>query len=92
LFWVAGGSFAAPSSAVSRLRHRPPPEAGGRARPRVPVLAGWLGYLRISTHPAIFQKPLTAAEAVANVDDFVSRPHVLTSGEADGSWGSYREV
>jgi hypothetical protein len=30
-----------------------------------------LGYLRISTHPAIFQKPISAAEAMANVDDLV---------------------
>lgn len=51
-----------------------------------------LGYLRISTHPAIFQKPLSAAEAMANVDDMVSRPHVRTGGEADGFWDSYREV
>jgi uncharacterized protein len=51
-----------------------------------------LGYLRISTHPAIFQKPMSAAEAMANVDDLVSRPHVRTGGEVDGFWDTYREV
>jgi toxin-antitoxin system PIN domain toxin len=51
-----------------------------------------LGYLRISTHPTIFQKPLSAAEAMANVEDLVSRPHVRTGGEADGFWDTYREV
>jgi toxin-antitoxin system PIN domain toxin len=51
-----------------------------------------LGYLRISTHPAIFQKPLSVAEAMANVDDLVSRPHVRTGGEADGFWDTYQEV
>ena len=51
-----------------------------------------LGYLRISTHPAIFQKPLSAAEAMANVDDLVSRSHVRTGGEADGFWETYQEV
>lgn len=51
-----------------------------------------LGYLRISTHPAIFQKPLSAAEAMANIDDLVSRPHVRTGGEADGFWDMYQEV
>jgi uncharacterized protein len=51
-----------------------------------------LGYLRIATHPTIFQKPLSAAEAMANVDDLVSRPHVRTGGEADGFWGTYRDV
>jgi len=51
-----------------------------------------LGYLRIATHPTIFQKPLSPAEAMANVDDLVSRPHVRMSGEADGFWDAYREV
>jgi toxin-antitoxin system PIN domain toxin len=51
-----------------------------------------LGYLRISTHPAIFRKPLSAAEAMANVDDLISRPHVRTGGEADGFWDAYRAV
>ena len=51
-----------------------------------------LGYLRISTHPAIFQKPLSAAEAMANVEDLVSRPHIRTGGETDDFWDTYREV
>ena len=51
-----------------------------------------LGYLRISTHPAIFEKPLSPAEAMANVDDLVSRPHVRTCGEADGFWNTYQDV
>lgn len=51
-----------------------------------------LGYLRISTHPAIFQKPLSPAEAKGNVDDFVSRPHVRTGGEADDFWDIYQDV
>ena len=51
-----------------------------------------LGYLRISTHPTIFDKPLSPAQATANVDDLVSRPHVRTAGEADGFWDTYRGV
>jgi uncharacterized protein len=51
-----------------------------------------LSYLRISTHRAIFQKPLPAADALSNVDDLVSRPHVRTGGEADGFWDMFREV
>ena len=51
-----------------------------------------LGYLRIATHPAIFQKPLSMAEAVSNVEDLVSRSHVRTGGEADGFWDLYRHV
>ena len=51
-----------------------------------------LGYLRIATHPGIFQKPLSMAEAVSNVEDLVSRSHVRTGGEADGFWDLYRHV
>ena len=51
-----------------------------------------LGYVRIATHPAIFQKPLTADEAMANVHDLLSRPHVRTCGEADDFWDVYRQV
>jgi toxin-antitoxin system PIN domain toxin len=51
-----------------------------------------LGYLRISTHPAIFQKPLSPAEATANVDDLISRPHVRTGAEADSFWDVFRHV
>lgn len=51
-----------------------------------------LSYLRIATHPAIFQKPLSMAEAAANVSDLVSRPHVRTCGEADGFWDVYQHV
>jgi toxin-antitoxin system PIN domain toxin len=51
-----------------------------------------LGYLRIATHPGIFRKPLSAAEAMASVGDLVARPHVRTCGEADGFWNAYRQV
>ena len=51
-----------------------------------------LGYLRIATHPAIFQRPLSATEAMANVEDLVSRPHVRTGGEAEVFWNIYRTV
>ena len=51
-----------------------------------------LGYLRISTHPAIFQAPLSAADATSNIDGLVSRPHVRTCGEVEGFWDTYRQV
>ena len=49
-------------------------------------------YLRIATHPAIFARPLTAAEAIGNVEQLLSRPHVRTTGEQEHFWTSYREV
>jgi uncharacterized protein len=51
-----------------------------------------MGYLRISTHPAIFEAPLDPAQARDNVDQLLARPHVRTPGEGDGFWASYRAV
>lgn len=54
-----------------------------------PVLAG---YLRIATHPAIFDRPLAHADAAANVEALLALPHVRVAGELDGFWRSYRAV
>jgi uncharacterized protein len=51
-----------------------------------------MAYLRIATHPAIFARPLTAAEAIGNVDQLLTRPHVRTTGEQERFWVRYREV
>lgn len=50
------------------------------------------GYLRITTHPAIFQSPLSPAAATANVDKLVRRPHVRNPGEDEGFWELYQLV
>ena len=49
-------------------------------------------YLRIATHPAIFARPLTAAEAIGNVEQLLAQPHVRTTGEQGRFWVRYREV
>lgn len=49
-----------------------------------------MGYLRIVTHPGILPSPLTPAEAAANVEALLARPHVRAPGEADGFWELYR--
>lgn len=49
-------------------------------------------YLRLSTHPAIFERPLTLGEALGNVEQLLVRPHVRTTGEGDDFWGRFREV
>jgi uncharacterized protein len=51
-----------------------------------------LGYLRIATHPAVFEHPLAPAEAISNVDALLSRPHVRAAGELEGFWPIYRSV
>jgi toxin-antitoxin system PIN domain toxin len=46
-------------------------------------------YLRIATHPAIFQTPLSEQEAVDNVSRLLSVPFVRTPGEVEGFWELY---
>ena len=51
-----------------------------------------MGYLRIATHPAIFERPLSHAAAVANVESLLGRPQVRVAAEGDRFWDSYRDV
>ena len=51
-----------------------------------------MAYLRIATHPAVFARPLTAAEAVGNIEQLLVRSHVRTTGEQERFWDCFREV
>ena len=51
-----------------------------------------MSYLRIATHPGIFAHPLTAAEALHNVDALCRLPHVRLIGEGEGFWDVYLQV
>jgi toxin-antitoxin system PIN domain toxin len=51
-----------------------------------------MGYLRIATHPAIFESPLSPEEAIANVDALLSRPNVQAPGEGERFWRLFLEV
>jgi uncharacterized protein len=51
-----------------------------------------MAYLRIATHPAIFEKPLRPADAVANIEQLLALTHVQTVGEHERFWASYRRV
>ena len=56
---------------------------------------GWItvmSYLRTSTHPAIFARPLTHEEAAGNIEALLSVPFCRVLGEEDGFWDSYRDV
>ena len=46
-----------------------------------------MAYLRIATHPAVFARPLTIVEAIGNVEQLLSRPHVRTTGRRTRSGG-----
>jgi toxin-antitoxin system PIN domain toxin len=51
-----------------------------------------MAYLRVATHAAIFERPLSPEAAVANVDRLLDLPQVQTAGEHDRFWRSYRRV
>lgn len=51
-----------------------------------------MAYLRIATHPAVFGRPLSVAEAVGNVETLIGRAHVQSPGEHERFWQRYREV
>lgn len=51
-----------------------------------------MAYLRIATHPAIFARPLSHADARANVETLLALPHVQAVGEGDGFWDRFGEV
>lgn len=51
-----------------------------------------MAYLRIATHPSVFERPLSPEEAEANVEALLTRPHVRPLGELDGFWAAYRRT
>ncbi|MEP6468646.1 MAG: TA system VapC family ribonuclease toxin [Chloroflexota bacterium] len=51
-----------------------------------------MAYLRIATHPAVFARPLSHADARANMQSLLELPHVQTSGEQDAFWRRFTEV
>jgi uncharacterized protein len=51
-----------------------------------------MSYLRMATHPAIFDRPLGQGEAEGNVTALIALPHVRVIGEQDGFWSLYQEV
>ena len=54
---------------------------------------GWptvMGYLRMATHPAIFDHPLSPDEAMANIETLLSLPQVRFLSEEEGFWNVYR--
>lgn len=63
-------------------------------RPEVFCIA-WttlMGYLRLSTHPAISRRPLAPEEAERNVEVLLALPHLRVLSEEEGFWQAYRKV
>lgn len=60
-----------------------------------PVGLAWvviLGFLRLSTHPRVFPRPLDPDRAIRRVDGWLSHPGVRTLGELDDHWRLLREL
>ena len=51
-----------------------------------------MGYLRMSTNPAILSPPLSPERAMANVAALIELPHVRLLSEQEGFWQVYREI
>lgn len=51
-----------------------------------------MSYLRMATHPSIFERPLTHDEAMRNVEALLSLPHCRVIGEEDAFWDNYRRI
>ena len=45
-----------------------------------------MSYLRMATHPRIFARPLSHADAVRNVEALMALPHCRVLGEQEGFW------
>jgi uncharacterized protein len=51
-----------------------------------------MGFLRLSTNPAVTDEPLSPSEALSSLGDLIERDHVRTPGEASGFLAAYREI
>lgn len=51
-----------------------------------------MAYLRVATHPSVFARPLSLAEAIGNVETLLVRSHVRTAGEGEAFWRRFREL
>jgi uncharacterized protein len=51
-----------------------------------------MAYLRIATHPRIFDRPMEPAQARANIASLLGRRHVRCPGEDAGFWTVYEQT
>lgn len=51
-----------------------------------------MAYLRIATHPGIFDNPLSPAEAIENVETLMNSPGLRMLGEDKGFWAAYKDA
>lgn len=67
----------------------------GALSAREPVRFGWVtlwAFLRISTHPRVFERPLTLAEATATVSSWLAQPTAATVEPGERHWQILQEL
>jgi toxin-antitoxin system PIN domain toxin len=83
------------SDVESPVHERAAELIGAWARGRELLYLFWpvlTAYVRLSTHPGVFARPLTLERALANLEDLIERPHVRTPGEDDRFWPVLRST
>ncbi|MGH2381694.1 MAG: TA system VapC family ribonuclease toxin [Candidatus Limnocylindria bacterium] len=51
-----------------------------------------MAYLRLATHPSVFARPMSLADARSNVSRLLELPNVQTGGESAHFWDRFGEV
>lgn len=51
-----------------------------------------MSYVRMATHPSIFDRPLTHEDAARNIDALLATPSCRVIAEEEGFWDVYREI
>ena len=51
-----------------------------------------MSYVRMATHPAIFDRPLAHEDAARNIEALLAAPMCRVLSEEEGFWNVYREV
>lgn len=51
-----------------------------------------MAYLRLATHPSVFARPLSMAEARTNISQLLDLPNVQAGAESDRFWERFGEV
>lgn len=60
-----------------------------------PIGLAWvvlLGFLRLSTNPHVFPRPLSPGAAVAKIDAWLARDNVRVVGERDAHWETLKPL
>lgn len=51
-----------------------------------------IAYLRVATHPAVFENPLPFDTARRNLEQLLSLGHVQTAGEGERFWERFKDI